>query len=414
MSIINQIVKRGKLKKIKKMIDIEVLLKALNITTKAGKRYNEEYWDLCPNPNHEDSSPSWSININPESDRFGTHNCFSCGYKGNFLTLTAHRLSHSTGKEITTQQAAEFITSLFTLDGIDEDSIYSLVLEERAEMLNYADEEEHKGPKENSLPEEFQLIPKDVDNEYYQYLTKPISEGGRGLNDKVIDKYGIGYCDEGLYRKRIIIPFWQEGILISFLARSILPTIASKKKNGEEFVVCPKCGKLNAYSYKECIKCDEDLTMYVVKKARARYPKGSTMEFMLWPYDSLDLELDYVILVEGAMDKLRLECLGYKNVLCLFGNKVSDYQVELLLKHQERIGKKLRIFLFPDADEGGDTLIEFANAKLKYLFPTWVIELPWQPDNWLDPGNATPKQIRIAVNKAEKLHKVYTRKFGRF
>lgn len=396
------------------MIDIEVLLKALNVKTSAGKVHGKEYWDLCPNPEHDDSSPSWSINIDPESDRFGTHNCFSCGYKGNFLTLTTDRLSHSTGKQVITKQAAEFITSLFTLDGIDEDTLYSLVLEERAEMFNAVEQEEQKGPKENFLPEEFQLIPKDEDNKYYQYLTKPISEGGRGLNDSIINKYNIGYCDEGRYRKRIIIPFWQEGILISFLARSILPTISTKKKNGKEFVICPKCGKLNAYNYKECIKCDEDLTMYVVKKARARYPKGSTMEFMLWPYDLLDHELDYVILVEGAMDKLRLECLGYKNVLCVFGNKVSDYQVELLLKHQERIGKKLRVFVFPDADEGGEIFIQFANAKLKYLFPTWVIELPWQPDDWLDPGNATPKQIRTAVNKAEKLHKVYARKFGRF
>jgi hypothetical protein len=411
MSIINQIVKRGKLKKIKKMIDMEALLKAINATTKSAQRHGDELWDLCPDPNHVDGSPSWSININPESDRFGTHNCFSCGYKGNFLTLTAHRLSHSSGKEVTTEQAAEFITNLFSLDGVDEDTIYDLVLEERAELL-HPTEEEHKGPKENHLPEEFELIPKDEDNEYYSYLTRPISKGGRGLTDNLLNKYQIGCCDSGLYRKRIIIPFWQEGILISFLARSILPTMKSTKKNGDEFVICPECGKLNSYGYKECIKCDHDLTQYVVKKARARYPKGSTMEFMLWAFDDLDPELDYVILCEGAMDKLRLEKLGYKNVMCVFGNKVSDFQVELLLKFQERINKKLRVFTFPDADEGGDIFIEFANAKLKYQFPTWVVELPWQPDNWLDPGSATPKQIRIAFNKAEKLHKVYARKFG--
>lgn len=411
MNIITQVVKRGKLKKIKKMIDMEKLLKAINALTPNAKRFGDELWDLCPDPNHKDGSASWSININPENDRFGTHNCFSCGYKGNFLTLTAHRLSHSTGKEVTTEQAAEFITNLFTLDNIDEDTLYSLILDERAEILHH-EEEEKKGPLENHLPEDFELIPKDEDNEYYSYLTSPIPDGGRGLSDDLLDKYQIGYCDEGLYRKRIIIPFWQEGILISFLARSILPTIKSKKKNGEEFVICPECGKLNEYRNRICIKCDEDLTMYVVKKARARYPKGSTMEFMLWSFDVLDPEIDFVILVEGAMDKLRLEHLGYKNVMCLFGNKVSDYQVELLLKHEKRINKKLRIFLFPDADEGGDTLIEFGNSKLKYNFDSYVVELPWDEENPLDPGSASPKQIRAAINKATKLYKVYSKKFG--
>lgn len=412
MSIINQIVKRGKLKKIKKMIDMKVLLKAINaLDAKQTRQFGDELWSLCPDPNHVDGSPSWSININPENDRFGTHNCFSCGYKGNFLTLTAHRLSHSTGKEVSTQQAAEFITNLFTLDDIDEDTLYSLVLDERNEMFN-PEHEELKGPLENSLPDEFELIPMDNDNEYYSYLTGPLSEGGRGLDNILLNKYNIGSCDDGLYRKRIIIPFMQEGILISFLARSILPPINSKKKNGDEYVICPECKRSNPYRNRECSRCEEDLTMYVVKKARARYPKGSTMEFMLWPYDDLDPELDYITLVEGAMDKLRLEKLGYKNVLCVFGNKVSDYQVELLIKYQKRINKKLRIFVFPDADEGGDTFIEFANAKLKYQFPAWVVELPWQPDNWLDPGSATPKQIRSAFNKAEKLHKVYSRKFS--
>jgi CHC2 zinc finger/Toprim domain len=412
MDLMSGIVKRGKIKKIKKMIDIEVLLKAIGAETKEAKRYGKEKWDLCPHPNHKDGSPSWSINMDHESERFGTHNCFSCGFKGNFITLTSIRLTHSTGKEVTNQQALEFIIKLFSIDGIDEETIYDLVLEERKAIMTNTEEEEEKGPKEAELPDEYELVVENKRCPYYKYLTKPISKGGRGLSYDLIRKHNIGYCNEGKYANRIIIPFMQEGKLISFLARSILPPINSKKKNGKEFVVCPECKKMNKYGSDECIKCDHDLSGYVVKKARARYPKGSTMEYMLWGIDELDPELDYAIAVEGAMDKARLEQLGYKNLLCLFGNKVSDFQVELLKKHQKKIGKKLRIFIFPDADEGGDTLIEFANAKLKYDFPAWVVELPWQPDDWLDPGNASPKQIRSAFNKASKLYQVYARKFN--
>jgi len=414
MSLMEQIIKRGKLRKIKKQIDIPTLLKALNIINmNEAKRYGKELWSICPNVDHEDKGASWSINIDPEHDRFGTHSCFSCGFKGNFLTLTAYKLSQLSGKAVDTKQAAEFITNLFSLGNVDEDSIYDLILEEREQILHHEDTIE-KRLLDATLPEEFELIPKDMDNEYYSYLTRPISEGGRGLSNTLLDKYQIGYCPKGLFHHRIIIPFIQEGRLISFLGRSILPPMESKKKNGEEFVRCPECGKLNPYENRECIKCDANLKLYVVKKARARYPKGSTMELMCWPYDALDHELDYVILVEGAMDKLRLEKLGYKNVLCVFGNKVSDYQVELLLKHQDRIGKKLRVFVFPDADEGGKHFIEVATQKMLYAFDCYCIQLPWQSDNWLDPGSATPKQVRAAVNKATKLYKVHSRLFGKF
>ena len=406
------IVKRGKLKKINKMIDIHFLLKTINAIDKDfNKPAGDELWSTCPHPDHDSSSLSWSININPENtDKFGLHNCYSCGFKGNYVNLTAVLLSHSIGKQVTNEQALEFITDLFSLDQMDEDTIYDLVLEERRE-LKQAKHKTEEGLTAKELPDEFELVTPD-DKRYYNYLTKPISKGGRGLTDEVINKYHLGFCRDGLYHHRIVIPFKQEGELVSFLARSILKPIDTIKKDGKMFVICPECKKRNKYNMKECIKCDHDLTKYVPKKARARYPKGSTMEYMMWPYDELNQELDYVILVEGAMDAMRMEVLGYKNVMCLFGNKVSDYHVKLLKKYENKIGKKLRIFLFPDADDGGDILIEFANAKLKYEFQTWVIELPRDEDNPLDPGSATPKQIRIAVNKRRKIHTVYAEKFG--
>lgn len=412
MNLIGDIVKRGKLNKIKKMIDIVELLQALGLKDRQGKQFGKEFWCLCPNPNHKDNSPSWSINIDPDDSRFGNHNCFSCGYTGNFITLTRDRLSYTTNKEVTNAQALEFIINLFTLNSIDEDSLYDLILEEREQM--FLGEEENVIKKSViMLPAEFQQV-KPKDKVYYNYLTGDIRSGGRGIKPELLNKYNIGFCSKGLYTNRVIIPFVQKGELISFVARSIFPTISTKKKNGDEFKICPECGKLNQMRAVECLKCDHDIGSYVPKKARSRYPKGSKMEIMLWALDEIDYSIDYVILVEGAMDKLRLESLGYKNVMCLFGDKISDTQVKLLLEIQERmlkeIKKKLRIFLFPDADKGGDILIGFANTKIKYLFDVLVVELPWIDEDPLDPGNATLKQIKIAFNKVEKLYKVCIRK----
>jgi hypothetical protein len=77
---------------------------------------------------------------------------------------------------------------------------------------------------------------------------------------------------------------------------------------------------------------------------------------------------------------------------------------------EKKMNKKLKVFVFPDADSGGDILISFANQRIKYLFDSYVIELPWDEENPLDPGNASKKQIRIAINKSEKLYKVANKK----
>lgn len=42
----------------------------------------EECQGLCPSPDHDDTSPSWSVNTDT-----GVHNCFSCGFKGSFVHL---------------------------------------------------------------------------------------------------------------------------------------------------------------------------------------------------------------------------------------------------------------------------------------------------------------------------------------
>lgn len=50
-----------------------------------GIEYRErgnECQGLCPAPDHDDSSPSWSVNTDT-----GQHNCFSCGFKGTFVHL---------------------------------------------------------------------------------------------------------------------------------------------------------------------------------------------------------------------------------------------------------------------------------------------------------------------------------------
>jgi len=104
-------------------------------------------------------------------------------------------------------------------------------------VYNLLRPEEHK-PKEKrvdklKLPEGFTKF-KDssliypVRRQAYNYLTQ------RGITDKIIEKYGIGFCDSGVFSGRIIIPSYDsKDELNYFIARSWDPNSRAKYKNPE-------------------------------------------------------------------------------------------------------------------------------------------------------------------------------------
>ena len=83
-----------------------------------------------------------------------------------------------------------------------------------------------------SLPKEFKSLnepPKGFNPEYKQvinYLTQ------RGITQKEIIKYNIGYCEDGLYTRRVIIPSYDSnGLLNYFVSRSYYQDEKMKYKN---------------------------------------------------------------------------------------------------------------------------------------------------------------------------------------
>jgi DNA primase len=81
------------------------------------------------------------------------------------------------------------------------------------------------------LPESFKLLKDCTDSDKHSkwakyYLSK------RNISSDIIEKYNIGYCSEGLYKDRIIIPSYDDnGILNYFIARSFNDKIKPKYLN---------------------------------------------------------------------------------------------------------------------------------------------------------------------------------------
>ena len=91
---------------------------------------------------------------------------------------------------------------------------------------------ERKLPK-LKLPESFTLF-KDTNPIYpirrqaYNYLKQ------RGIGDDLIEKYGIGFCDNGSHKGRIVVPSYDsKGVLNYYIARSWDPNTRAKYKNPE-------------------------------------------------------------------------------------------------------------------------------------------------------------------------------------
>jgi DNA primase len=91
---------------------------------------------------------------------------------------------------------------------------------------------ERKIPK-LKLPESFTLF-KDsnpiypVRRQAYNYLKQ------RGITDEMIDRYGIGFCDSGSHKGRIVVPSYSlTGELNYYIARSWDPNTRAKYKNPE-------------------------------------------------------------------------------------------------------------------------------------------------------------------------------------
>jgi DNA primase len=83
-----------------------------------------------------------------------------------------------------------------------------------------------------SLPKEFKSL-NEVPNGFnpeYKHAIHYLNE--RGITEKDIVKYNIGYCMEGLYSRRVIIPSYNsDGSLNYFVSRSYYPEEKMKYKN---------------------------------------------------------------------------------------------------------------------------------------------------------------------------------------
>lgn len=257
-------------------IKIGLLLKDIGLRiVKDNAVYIQAY---CPNPDHQESHPSFFVNKNT-----GVFHCFGCGFKGTLLKLV-----NFLGNFNNDIEACNFISHYIDSDYVPENINMFIPIKKREINNNnniQEDTDERIGIHKINLPEGYvKYAPEAI-----WYLSQ------RNLDiDLIKQHFEFGFCYSGKYQGRVVFPIYFNKTLVMFQARAIMPGIEPK-----------------------------DLFNAGVKKQ------------YIYNYDNL-VKNEFVIVTESILDVLQIYPY-YKNVTAIFGSHLLKEQAELLLSITNKI-----------------------------------------------------------------------------
>lgn len=249
----------------------------------------------CPNCNHHKSK--LEINLTITENNLNPWECWVCGAKSGFKGRNILSLFKKLKVDSNKYEQLRYIVKYSTpVTSQPKDSIY--------------------------LPKEFKSLnnisKKNIIGRHaISYLNK------RGISHQDIIKYNIGYCDEGLYANRIIIPSYDEnGLLNYFSAR----TFDKNEKN---------------------------------KYQNPSVEKDNIIAFDLY----INWELP-IILVEGMFDAITIK----RNVIPLLGKTLSKSLIKKIIESGTP-----KIYISLDTDAYKESLI-YCKQFMEYGKEVYLVE----------------------------------------
>lgn len=195
------------------------------------------------------------------------------------------------------------------------------------------------------LPDEFVRVASDAKrSDLPPYFAK------RGIGPKKAHRWGLGWCEEGYFADRLVVPVTSAGEVVFFVAR-YMKTVPPKG----------------------------------VKKTL--YPKGAKPGRCLFNYDRAKT-CERIRIVEGVLDAIHVG----RSAVATFGTTLSQYQLELLMRTNAR-----EITIMWDRDA-----IDKARELADRLSDLWVVRVVELPDA-RDPDEHTREDLFAMESAAPAL-----------
>lgn len=276
-------------------VDIERLLHRLGIE---AKKKAKEWEALCPNPEHKDRSPSWRIRDDPGATRHGYHHCWPCGFGGGLLSLVQKVKGIDDG-----DLARAWILEQVP---VEQKVVTSVEVKVKPPALRFR------------LPDEVVVAP----------LAKWPGPArtyvlGRGITERQVERWGIGYAVDGRLRGRVI------------------------------FVLRDRHGRPTSYTARTFVS---DPKRFLEPEEHEKASPAAMFGEQHWPKDRSEASC---FVVEGAIKALAIEnALGED--ACFAATTGSEFRP----LHSVKLGTFPRVALLGDDDIAGDRLSSDLRARL--------------------------------------------------
>ncbi len=199
-------------------------------------------------------------------------------------------------------------------------------------------------------------------NEAWRYLKS------RGISMDTAINHGIGYCAEGKYTNRLILPDFEDSEVVYWQARTWEPAPRSKLlKKFYRKVLNPS---LEEYQIKQGIRARDKSTI-------------------VGNIDGI-LESRAAVLVEGKFDQLTIRDSGG----CLHGKHMSDEQFVKIVRNKKNIDV---VVVMMDGDAFANA-ISTADRLYRHFDEVLVCKLPYEAD----PNSLGARGCLNILNQAEK------------
>lgn len=331
--------KRAELKRIYKKVDVVKFFK--HYRAKTIGQTGDEIRMHCVLPAHKDTSPSANFNINK-----GLYNCYVCGGRTFFQLVQEIENLQSFSESV------EFVRKMVGLDEDDEHDQIDLLLEDLKDLQS-EDDEDAEIP--SYLEIDLSIRPE------FESALKHFSKVKKRVSVAMIKLWDLRYVVSGYYKDRLVIPITHDGKVVSFAARDMTEKSALWLK----MLVQAKKDRLTVTELaelRERYECKKIIYPPILDKfdeRRGNIIYGSSIKYLMFNIDRALTNRDYVILVEGAFDAMRLHMWGF-NAVAILGTKLSSHNRTTLLSNFDRV----YVALDNDIKENGSNPGQEAAVKI--------------------------------------------------